>query len=165
MMVSTRLALVLSVALLASACSGVMGIGSGPAAVTLEYVRQFKEIDTGGRGAITLEQAVAHYTKRFTELDVNRDGSLSAAELAPMVPVMRAATGEDLLQRLDNNGDGRVSQQEFVILANWMFERARQSNGVLTLADVERAPDRDPWLQDPPFDPEARVPRGGGRGR
>lgn len=162
---ATRIVVAMTVAVLASACSNAIGFGSATAPATLEYVRQFKEIDASGRGTLVLEQAVAHYTRKFTELDLDRNGSLSAAELAPMVPLMRAATGEDLLQRLDNNGDGRVSPQEFLILANWLFERVRQANGVLTMTDVQRAPERDPWLQDPEYQPEERGPRGGGRGR
>lgn len=119
-------------------------------AVAAETVRQFKEIDVKGRGRISLDEAVAHYTHRFHELDRNRDGVLDASELEPMVPVLRAGTGAELLTKLDNNGDGRISLNEFLILANTLFERSHTRDGTLTLEDASRLPPR----QLPTFEPE-----------
>ena len=53
--------------------------------IAAETVRQFKEIDTTGTGRITFDQAVAHYTRRFAELDLDRNGYLDARELTPML--------------------------------------------------------------------------------
>ena len=131
--------------------------------VAAETVRQFKEIDTTGTGRITFDQAVAHYTRRFAELDLDRNGYLDARELTPMLPVLQATTGEALLRRLDNNSDGRVSLNEFLILANVLFERTNRRDGTMTLDDARRLPDR----QLPPLEPtfDGRDVGGGSLGR
>jgi hypothetical protein len=149
-------------ALLGAAC--VQSAAELAAVSPSEYVRQFSDIDTGRAGAITLDQAVAHYTRRFAELDTERKGWLGATELAALVPVMKAQTGTDLLAQLDNNGDGRVTLQEFLILANWLFERARRGDGMLALADVQRPLDR-PFSLEPEPGEGARMPSGGARRR
>ena len=74
-----------------------------------ENIKQFNDIDTAKTGKITLDQAVEYYTRRFGELDINHDKFLDAREVAPLIPVMQASTPEDLVRRLDNNGDGKLS--------------------------------------------------------
>jgi hypothetical protein len=41
------------------------------------------------------------------------------------------------LQRLDRNSDGRLSQSEFQIIVNWLFQLASSPNE-LALGDVEK---------------------------
>ena len=135
--------------------------------VAAETVRQFKEIDTTGAGRITFEQAVAHYTRRFAELDLDRNGRLDARELTPMLPVLQATTGDALLRRLDNNSDGQVSLTEFLILANVLFERTNRRDGTMTLDDARRLPDRQLPPLEPTFegrDPSGAIGRPRGRG-
>ena len=115
---------------------GASSVASGPSNDTLEYVAQFKKVDTAGTGKITLDQATGYYSQLFTQLDVNRDGFLTAGELQPMLPLMRAKTGEELLSMLDRNGDGKLSQKEFLVIANWLFQRAKSAEE-MTLADAE----------------------------
>ena len=109
---------------------------TGPSSDTLEYVGQFRKVDTAGKGTITLDQATGYYSQLFTQLDINHDGFLTAQELQPMVPLMRAKTGDELLSMLDRNGDGKLSQKEFLVIANWLFQRAK-SGDQMTLADAE----------------------------
>jgi hypothetical protein len=133
------LAATMALCLLAAACqSGLMGKETGPpSAARLEYVSEFKKIDASGKGRITMEEATAYYGARFTELDKNRDGFLDAQELEPLIPVMNARSGKELLFKLDRNSDNKLSKPEFLVIANWLFQLAR-SQTELTLADVEK---------------------------
>jgi hypothetical protein len=54
-----------------------------------------------------------------------------------MLPAMDAKSGMELLQKLDRNSDGRLSQAEFQIIANWLFQVARSPNE-LALGDIEK---------------------------
>jgi hypothetical protein len=128
----------ISLCLLAAGCQSGVGVEApklSPA--RLEYVSQFKKIDSAGKGRITMDEAVAYYSNLFTELDKNGDGFLDAGELEPMVPVMNAGTGKDLLVALDRNSDGKLSRSEFGVIANWLFQMAKSQNE-LALADIEK---------------------------
>jgi EF hand len=111
-------------------------IAAQPSPERLEYVVQFKKIDTAGKGLITLDQATVYYTGVFNQLDRNHSGFLDANELQALVPVMGAKSGADLLTVLDRNADNKVSKAEFLTIVNWLFQMA-SSPETLTLAQVE----------------------------
>jgi hypothetical protein len=129
----------MALGLAASACqSGLSStVAAPPSQARLEYVNEFKKIDAAGKGHITLEEATAYYGARFAELDKNHDGFLDAEELEPLIPIMNARSGKELLFKLDRNSDNRLSKAEFLVIANWLFQLARSQNE-LTLADVEK---------------------------
>ncbi len=102
----------------------------------LPFVAEFKKIDTAGKGRITLEQATAYYAGLFGQLDKNGDGFLDVNELEAMLPAMDAQSGRELLLKLDRNSDGRLSQPEFLIAVNWLFQLASSPNE-LALGDVQ----------------------------
>ena len=126
----------INLCLLAAGCQSGLDVAApklSPA--RLEYVSQFKKIDSAGKGRITMDQAVAYYRTLFTELDKNGDGFLDAGELESMVPLMNAGSGKELVAALDRNSDNKISRSEFVVIANWLFQLARSQNE-LTLADI-----------------------------
>jgi hypothetical protein len=152
--------------LLAAGCqSGLIGKAAEPASpARLEFVTEFKRIDASGKGHITMEEATAYYNARFTELDKNGDGFLDAQELEPLIPIMNARSGKELLFKLDRNSDNKLSKPEFQVIVNWLFQLARSQNE-LTLADVEKnmpaaAP---PSTKDYTKDSPAGNPAGKGR--
>jgi hypothetical protein len=123
---------------LAACQSDLDGKAAMPASpARLEYVSEFKKIDTGGKGRITIDEATAYYGRRFTELDKNGDGFLDAQELEPLIPIMNAKSGKELLFKLDRNSDGKVSRPEFLVIMNWLFQLASSPNE-LALGDVEK---------------------------
>ena len=122
---TARLALSFAVAqlLLLEGCQA--GLGGAPAQPTtgrLPFIAEFKRIDSANIERITMEQAVAYYHKRFMELDKNGDGFLDMSELEASLPLMDAASGKELVTRLDRNSDGKLSEPEYMVIANWLFQ-------------------------------------------
>ena len=127
----------MAIALAVAGCqAGVEKANEPPSPERLEYINEFKKIDKANRGRITLEEATAYYSARFTELDRNHDGFLDERELEPLIPIMNARSARELLLKLDRNSDNKLSRKEFLILANWLFQLASSPNE-LALGDVE----------------------------
>jgi EF-hand domain pair len=132
-------AMVIVQCLAGSACQSSLGAGpktTAPARVP--FVAEFKKIDTAGKGRISVEQATAYYAGLFSQLDKNGDGFLDAKELDAMVPAMDAKSGKELVEKLDRNSDGKLSQPEFLIIVNWLFQLASSPNE-LALGDVDKS--------------------------
>jgi Ca2+-binding EF-hand superfamily protein len=76
----------------------------------------FDEIDADKDGKITAAELEAHRAARFAAADANKDGSLSAEELVAMHEAARAerqlARSTDMIARFDANGDGLLSADE-----------------------------------------------------
>ena len=151
----------LALCLTALGCqTGLVEKAAEPSPERLEYIREFKKIDSAGKGHITIDQATAYYSARFTELDRNHDGFLDERELEAIVPIMNARSGRELLLKLDRNSDNRLSRSEFLVLANWLFQLASNPNE-LALGDVERnmpATIPPPTPKDAKDEPTMRTP-------
>jgi hypothetical protein len=112
-------------------------IDEPPSADRLEFVSQFKKIDAAGRGLITMEQAIAHYSIVFTGLDKNGDGFLDVAELQALLPTMGAKTAAELMAKLDRNGDNKLTRKEFLVITSWLFQLA-SGRTEMTLQEAEK---------------------------
>jgi Ca2+-binding EF-hand superfamily protein len=162
-----RVAAVTAIIAILTACQADLG-GKASEAISptrLEYVNEFRKIDTAGKGRITIEQATAYYSNRFTELDRNGDGFLDAQELEPLIPVMNARSGRELLFKLDRNSDNKLSRSEFLVIVNWLFQLASSGNE-LALGDVEKnLPATVPVAAKPEANPSPSptIPTGKGR--
>ncbi len=130
-------ALLLGLAMAGCQAGAGRDVPEPPSATRLEYIREFKKIDTANKGLITMDEAIAYYNARFTELDKNRDGRLDVKELEPLLPIMNTQSARELLLKLDRDGDNRLSRSEFLVLANWLFQLS-SSPYELVLGDVER---------------------------
>ena len=114
----------------ASANSAEQGAASneGPAAAPMTdeqraaYMQRhgvgFSATDTNSDGRITMEEANAYARGPLTSGgDSDRDGAMSAAELAAANPAVRAQ-----LLRRDTNGDGAVSSAEIDARVQTVFQ-------------------------------------------
>jgi hypothetical protein len=108
-----------------------------PSAGRKPFVAEFKRIDTAGKGRITMDEALEYYRSRFRQLDRNGDRFLEASELEAAMPMMDATSAKELVQKLDRNSDGKLSEEEFMVIANWLFQLAK-SPKQLMLSDVEK---------------------------
>jgi hypothetical protein len=124
--------------LMVAGCQGNFGVmASQPAPGRVPFITEFKKIDAAGNGRITMDQAVDYYRRRFAELDKNGDGYLDMSELEAAIPLLTATSSKELMLKLDRNSDGKLSETEFLVIPNWLFQLAK-SQTQLTLADVEK---------------------------
>jgi Ca2+-binding EF-hand superfamily protein len=107
--------------------------------------RIFDSADTNGDGVITREEFHAARERAFTRLDRNGDGYIDKDD-APSRPGARHAAKDRLAQliaQLDKDGDGRISQAEFVDGPTPLFDRAdTDHNGELSREEVAAIKDR-----------------------
>jgi hypothetical protein len=111
-----------------------------PSQQDLDCLAAFQMIDTAGKGQLTRAEVDGYFKQRFAELDRNHDGFLDETEAAGAVPVFGMKTGANMVFRLDINGDGKLSQDEFLRLSNYLFTRDDNRDGILTLAEVKTPP-------------------------
>lgn len=75
----------------------------------------FEELDVNSDGQITQSDIEARMAARFSELDTNADGFVTAEEIAARQSEQtkrRARRAERMIERLDTNEDGKLSQSE-----------------------------------------------------
>lgn len=75
--------------------------------------RLFEKIDANSDEIITRAEVVAFADERMKEFDSNRDGQITKAELQAGREARRQQHQKAMFQRLDANGDGAISAEEF----------------------------------------------------
>lgn len=73
------------------------------------------QLDTDKNGDVTLAEFLKPRESRFAELDANKDGVVDTAELTGHFKPKANDRIDGMLKRLDANGDGRVSREEFAL--------------------------------------------------
>jgi Ca2+-binding EF-hand superfamily protein len=90
----------------------------------------FAETDTNHDGIVDRQEFDVRIVEVFYRADVNKDGFLSAEEIARL-------TFPDDMKNADSNGDGRISLHEFERVRELDFETAdRNKDGVLSVDEV-----------------------------
>ncbi len=102
--------------------SGGFGPGKGGPAP------RFREMDVNKDGVVTKNELAAYKQKRFAELDANKDGKVDASEIdrviAKRLERKKVRMRYRFLARLDDNGDGIVTKEEFEAKGARLFRRA-----------------------------------------
>lgn len=129
-------------------------MGDGPAGETI-----FELFDTDGNGVITTEELTAGRAEMIAGMDANKDGKLSAEELAAlnlkMMQAMASANAERRVEMLDGDGDGLLSIEELALRPGpeMMFERLdADGDGSVTRDEAEQARARMSERRDGPGD-------------
>ena len=85
------------------------------------------KMDTNGDGKVTLDEMRAGAKQRFTELDADKNGVLSQAELN------KNGHPHRLMERADANKDGQVTLAESIAAVDGFFKKLDKNNdGALT---------------------------------
>jgi Ca2+-binding EF-hand superfamily protein len=116
---------------------------------------RFGEVDTNKDGKISLAELTASRETWLTRIDTNKDGVASQAEIDASFQAGRQEHLQKRFERDDANKDGRVTRDESHMPSAW-FERADSNkDGALTLAELSSA--KPPSMQR---DPHAGKPAG-----
>ncbi|HEY2419717.1 MAG TPA: EF-hand domain-containing protein [Steroidobacteraceae bacterium] len=134
----------------AAACAIALGYGSGALADDmasfatggyssgLRSMALMHKIDTDGDGTVSREEWTAFQDKVYAMLDKNKDGNVDAKEFMSSKPQMASfATGGfakglqtmEMMHKIDANGDGMVTHEEFIAYQNKVFDAMDASSG------------------------------------
>jgi len=103
--------------------------------------RRFEKLDANRDGVVTLNEYLAAATGKFKELDVAGNGRVTAEEMAnsPLAHKRAEHVAERIARRLDTNGDGRVSKDEFLATAKARFAKLdKNGDGFLSADEIGR---------------------------
>ena len=74
---------------------------------------RFSQMDADADGQVTAAEITAHVAARFAAADANNDGALSAEELAQQAEGKRAKRAAKRFERMDADNSGGLSMEEF----------------------------------------------------
>jgi Ca2+-binding EF-hand superfamily protein len=99
--------------------------------------KRFDKLDTNHDGVVTKDEYVAAATARFQQLDSQGTGKVTAAQIASSPKAQQRAQHavDHIVQRLDTNGDGAVSQDEYLAAAKKRFSRMDRNDDGFIDAD------------------------------
>jgi Ca2+-binding EF-hand superfamily protein len=86
---------------------------------------RFAKADTNHDGVVTLDEYVAAAKTLYARFDTQHNGKVTASEIAtsPRAQDRAVNVADRLIKHMDTNGDGVVSQDEFLAAARTRFTR------------------------------------------
>jgi len=130
------------------ATSGLLGAGAAlakPGHGGFGPKMSFEELDTDRDGQVTQAELEAHKAARFAETDSNGDGKLSLEEMQAKMHEHAQRRMSRMIERFDQDGDGALSQSELPQKGRHgdMFKRMdRDGSGGISQEEFEEARSR-----------------------
>ena len=91
----------------------MMGGGHGMMGGGKRMMHMMETYDTNNDGALTVEEVTAERAKKFKAFDKNADGTLDLNEYQALWMDAMRDRMVDRFQKHDNDGDGKISEQDF----------------------------------------------------
>ncbi|MCR9072988.1 MAG: calcium-binding protein [Alphaproteobacteria bacterium] len=116
------------------------GLRAGERAEHME--RRFQEIDTDKDGKITGAEIDAFRAARFAAADANGDGKLSVEEMQAARSEQRKERFGRMIARLDKDGDGQLSAAEMPKRGDRLMKLDKDGDGAVSLEEMKAAKGR-----------------------
>jgi len=100
------------------------------------------ELDTNKDGKVSLAELVAAKQTWLTQVDSNKDGVATRAEIDASRQVRRSERVDELFSKQDTNKDGRISGEESRMPARWFARVDANHDGNLTREELTQHPGR-----------------------
>ena len=101
------------------------------------------DLDANKDGVVSAAELSQHHTARFMKMDVDGDGAVSRDDIAEFKARLREAhTGSraDRFERADTNGDGLVSEAEAAAVAQQKAEKLdADGDGTISRREMHKA--------------------------
>lgn len=98
-----------------------------------------KQMDTDGSGSVTRTEIAAFNADRAAEMDGDKDGQITVAELEAWREAQRVKRLTAQLAAMDSDGDGKVSVAEHEAAATWRLARLdHDGDGMIELRGAGR---------------------------
>jgi EF-hand domain pair len=99
--------------------------------------KSLQRLDTNKDGRITRDEILPRMAKRFAIEDVNGDKVISTAEIDALLQKRLQARRTKMLELMDANKDGNITEAEFNRVADSLFDKAdTDHNGGVDLAEL-----------------------------
>jgi Ca2+-binding EF-hand superfamily protein len=101
--------------------------------------QRFAKLDANHDSVVTLDEYVAAATVLYKQFDSAGDGKLTAAEIesAPKTQERALRVANRLVSRMDSDGDGSVSRDEFLAAAKARFAKTdKNGDGYIDASEV-----------------------------
>lgn len=100
--------------------------------------KALQRLDANKDGRINRDEIMPRLAKRFTIIDTNGDKVVTFAEIDAMLQKRIAARRTKMLELMDANKDGSITEAEFNRVADSMFDKAdTDHNGGVDLAELK----------------------------
>ncbi|MEP3112849.1 EF-hand domain-containing protein [Nisaea sp.] len=104
-------------------------------------IERFKAADENGDDKLTKAEIYQSRGKRAAEIDTNDDGVIDVEEIDVARKEMRLKRQQRMLNRMDTDGDGVVSTDEFARSGTRMMQHMdRDRDGVVTMEEATTRP-------------------------
>ncbi len=96
-------------------------------------------LDTNMDNAVSMEEFMLLHDLRFKNADANNDGALDDSEVDAIIAARAAGMKSRMLERLDGDGNGQISAEEFANPFQERFSRLdRNDDGSIERSEMRR---------------------------